>query len=376
VARAEQAGYPAAIVEAAQEELHKAQCNCAYWHGSFAGVYLSHLRQAVYRHLIRADNILDRTADRPEHWVEAVVRDHNLDVRNEVCLASDRLIAFVAPHDGGTLYELDVRAAARNVLATVANRPEPYHTAEHGAPPADRRLRKGLIEHCYAERPTLETAGAGAAGDLSDFAAGSYHFRLERRPEETTLRLWRNGRIGDRVVKLTKRIVLVAGADALACEYEFENLPPELTFHFGVELNFTGFDDRAGAELAGDGLYNVRLVDRAAGLAIGCQASRPASWLSYPVRAVHRCEAGIETTHQALCVLPSWQVAGDAQGRWSVTLSLPIELLGVAPALHPDLGDVERPLTFPQAEIVTHTETVRGKPEVRRRASRRLKTAG
>lgn len=378
VSRAEAAGYPPTIVDAAKEELYKAQCNCAYWHGSFAGVYLSHLRQAVYRHLIRADNILDRTADRPAHWVEAVVRDHNLDIRPEVCLASDRLLAFIAPHDGGSLYELDVRASARNVLATVA------------APTADPHRRKSLIEHFYAERPTTETVADGRTVDIGDFAGGSYHFRVERKPDAATLLMWRTGRIGEQSVKLTKRIELAAGADCLTCEYAFENLPTDRAFHFGVEFNLTGFDDRPNSGLEhgerrtldrlgqaweANDLQALRLFDGPAGLNVGFHTSRQASWLAYPVRAVHRNEAGMETTHQATCVVPSWAVRGDAQGRWNVTLSLPIESLVVAPAERPDLGDAERLLIFPQAEIVTHSETVRGKPEVRRRTSRRLKTA-
>ncbi len=39
-----------------------AQCNCGYWHGAFGGIYLPHLRNAVYNHLIAADNLLDRAA--------------------------------------------------------------------------------------------------------------------------------------------------------------------------------------------------------------------------------------------------------------------------------------------------------------------------
>ncbi len=42
----------------------------------------------------------------------------------------------------------------------------------------------------------------------------------------------------------------------------------------------------------------------------------------------------------------------------------------------PDLGDVPPQLEFPRAEIVTHTETIRGKPATRRKTTRRLKAAG
>ena len=45
------------LVEA-RRELYRAQCNCPWWHGTFGGLYLPHLRHAVYRHLINADSAL------------------------------------------------------------------------------------------------------------------------------------------------------------------------------------------------------------------------------------------------------------------------------------------------------------------------------
>jgi hypothetical protein len=413
VDRAEQAGYPADIVAAAKQELYKAQCNCAYWHGTFGGVYLSHLRQAIYRHLIRADDLLDRTADRPEHWVEAVTRDHNLDVRPEVCLAGDRLMAFLDPHDGGRLYELDLRGKATNVLATVARRAEPYHAEAArndsapidvrqqlaAAPASDARPRHCLVEHFYAERPTLEEIATGRAIDLGDFADGSYKFRVEQKPEAARVRMWRHGTVDGRAIKLTKTVTLAAGGEQLTCDYLLENLPVDRGLHFAVEFNFAGCDDSDGSGLQQAGprrlgslgtplefanLGDVRLVDAAAGVSVGVESSRPASFWTYPIRVVNRCERGFETTHQGTCVVPNWLVRGDAQGKWGVTLTLPVAAQG-AEALrrnatlgpsYGDLGDALPQLTFPRVEIVTHTETIRSKPEVRRKTTRRLKAAG
>ena len=36
--------------------LWKGQCSCAYWHGIFGGLYLPHLREAIYKNLIEAEN--------------------------------------------------------------------------------------------------------------------------------------------------------------------------------------------------------------------------------------------------------------------------------------------------------------------------------
>ncbi len=49
-------GNSADLLERARAELYRGQCNCAYWHGAFGGIYLPHLRNAVYNHLIAAEN--------------------------------------------------------------------------------------------------------------------------------------------------------------------------------------------------------------------------------------------------------------------------------------------------------------------------------
>jgi len=48
VARLRAAGIASPALEEAERLLHEGQCNCAYWHGAFGGVYLNHLRTALY----------------------------------------------------------------------------------------------------------------------------------------------------------------------------------------------------------------------------------------------------------------------------------------------------------------------------------------
>ncbi|MDZ7261915.1 MAG: DUF1925 domain-containing protein, partial [candidate division KSB1 bacterium] len=44
----------------ALEHLWAAQCNCAYWHGVFGGIYLFHIRAANYANLIAAEELVDQ----------------------------------------------------------------------------------------------------------------------------------------------------------------------------------------------------------------------------------------------------------------------------------------------------------------------------
>ena len=97
------------LIDSAERELYRGQCNCSYWHGAFGGTYLPHLRNAIYNHLIAADNLIDRAVGKPAAWVDATANDYNFDGRSEVLLANDRLIGLIAPAEGGQIYELDVR---------------------------------------------------------------------------------------------------------------------------------------------------------------------------------------------------------------------------------------------------------------------------
>ncbi len=180
-------------LEIAQRELYRGQCNCPYWHGAFGGLYLPHLRNAIYRSLIAAHNALDDAEGKGGPRIAAEAGDFNLDARQEVRLENDKLIALVRPTQGGHIYELDARGVAVNLLATLDRRPEAYHHAileavhpeqatrkdgQSGAPASihdrvvlkqegldrllvyDRHPRKALVDHFYPIDVTLDDLAA------------------------------------------------------------------------------------------------------------------------------------------------------------------------------------------------------------------------
>ena len=51
--------------EAPRRALGRAQCNDAYWHGVFGGLYLRHIRDTVWRNLAEAEGLL-RGGEAPE----------------------------------------------------------------------------------------------------------------------------------------------------------------------------------------------------------------------------------------------------------------------------------------------------------------------
>jgi 4-alpha-glucanotransferase len=100
----------------------RAQCNDAYWHGVFGGLYVRPLRQAVWRNLARAEALL-----RVGQPLTVELADTDGDGRPEVRIHSEHMSAVVAPHRGGALEELTLFEPEANLLDVLTRRPEAYH---------------------------------------------------------------------------------------------------------------------------------------------------------------------------------------------------------------------------------------------------------
>lgn len=359
------------ILEQARTELYRGQCNCAYWHGAFGGIYLPHLRNAIYTHLIAADNLLHRAvagspAQRNEPWIEAAHGDFNCDARQEIYLANDKLAALISPHRGGSLYELDVRSICQNLLSTLARRPEAYHrkvlagtgSKLEGAksihsqvifkqPDLDKQIRydayqrKAMQDHFFDDDATLAMAAANEAMERGDFLNLGYEAKLLRNPHRIQARLMRDGNAWGVPLKITKGFTMEAGSGVIDVAYMIEGLPPGRSFHFGVEFNLAGLpsgcEDRyfhdgrhnrlghLGTKLDLAGVRGVNLVDEWLGIDVGLRISEPSSIWTFPIETVSQSEGGFELVHQSIVVMPHWHVVGDASGRWSVTMQLVVD---------------------------------------------------
>jgi alpha-amylase len=357
---------PAALSEATQA-LYRGQCNCAYWHGAFGGIYLPHLRNAIYKELIVAEKAADRAEGRRGEWVEATTADYDFDGRTDVRLGNESLDAWIAPAKGGMLYELDLRDQEHNLLATLDRRPEAYHEQVLAGPGVarsvvdasqlakfkqeglermvryDRSRRKSLVDHFWDCDVSADAIVEGEALERGDFAAGAYEASIRRNPGRIQVLLSRTGNAWGIPFTLSKAVTLDAGSRALEIAYKLEGLPPDFRQHLAVEFNFAGmpaaaagrfFYDELGRE-AGDlgqqldlpHMRGIGLVDDwldiDAGLSFG-QASNGAAtgvW-TFPIQSVSQSEGGFELVHQSVVVMPHWIVTPAADGTWRVTLRL------------------------------------------------------
>ncbi len=353
------------FVTQARTELYRGQCNCPYWHGAFGGLYLPHLRHAIYNHLIAADTLLESACGRPARWVQIDADDFNLDARKEIRLAGDRVVAFLAPSRGGHLYELDVREAKVNLLGTLNRRPEAYHeVVRHAAgnhhdqgsvasihdavrfkqPDLDKKLvydkwpRKSLVDHFLT--PGLDPAAfRNGDGEIGDFVLGVYESKLRRSSGRVEAVLARDGVAGPHRFRLEKSIALEsASGGRLQIRYDLSNLPPGERFHFAVEFNFAGLAAGASDRYYYDGggrklgqlesvlalsqLDRIGLIDEWLGVDISLEPSVPTDVWTFPIQTVSQSEGGFELVHQSSAVVPHWEFISPADGRFSVSLTL------------------------------------------------------
>lgn len=133
--------------------LGASQCNDAYWHGVFGGLYLRHLRDTVWWKLAEAEGRL-RTGERLSF--EQV--DLDLDGNEELWVHSDAFSALVSPARGGAVEEFTFFDAGVNLANTLTRRREAYHRTS--ADP-DTHLVEGS-----AQRPTADSAPAPSIHDL------------------------------------------------------------------------------------------------------------------------------------------------------------------------------------------------------------------
>ena len=364
-------------LDEARRELYRAQCNCPYWHGAFGGLYLPHLRNAIYGHLIACNGALDRAEGRTGPRVSIDAADYNLDARMEAKLENDRLIALVRPASGGHVYELDVRHAGVNVLATLDRRPEPYHgaiaTAALAGPslaPAegpsnlhdrvilkqegmdrllvyDRTPRKALVDHFLPLDAAIDDLARCLDVERGDFAGGAYLSKTHREDGRVALMMERSGIADGHLIRISKTIAMEAGRPGLEVIYILEDLPTGVPLHFAVELNLAAMaghaEDRFYSAPHGErlGMLDARidlpeaegvdLSDEWLDLGVALRWSTPGGLWCFPVETASQSEGGFEGIYQSSAVVPHWRVVADHSGRWSVRISWTLDRIHSRP---------------------------------------------
>jgi 4-alpha-glucanotransferase len=158
----------------ARRAIGRAQCNDAYWHGVFGGLYLKHLRDAVWANLARAEGILREGEPLRHEW-----KDVDGDGHLEIVVNSGHFSAVVSPRRGGGLEEYTVFRTGVNQAAVLTRRMEAYHlpSAREGAAHGEDRGPAPENAEPHHDVP-------GTSADRASSAPSIHHLERAMRPDE------------------------------------------------------------------------------------------------------------------------------------------------------------------------------------------------
>ncbi len=294
---------------AARRAIGRAQCNDAYWHGVFGGLYLPHLRAAIWRNLALAEGELRRG-----EGLAVETLDLDGDGAEELWIHSSVCSALVSPHRGGVIEEYTVFERGINYADVLTRRREPYHEPAPGQagaveailtgdgapsihdlersvrlqrlPPIDPSDRALFVDRVLAGDVTLDAYAGGAFDSAASWARTVFHASLEQSVQAVEVVLHPIPNASPAGL-LEKRIRLdQAGELSVRYRWDPAAFPadaffcPEISVSSEVELDLT-----PAAEV----------------------------W-RFPIATVSRSERGFEETVQGHSYTPRWPIrAGEAR---------------------------------------------------------------
>ncbi len=345
-----------AVLGKAIQALYRGECNCPYWHGVFGGLYLNHLRFAVYRELIDAEKLADSLLPSPPLGIRVKETDFNKDGRDEIILESSGYHALLETV-GGVLTELDYLKNPINLSDTLTRRKEAYHSkllavANHGQshggvssihdmvrmkePGLEKKLfydsarRVSLTEHFVPDLTTVEQMMTNRYEERGNFRNALFESKvmpLKKKGQPAQIVLSRLGHVEGLPLKLVKKLGFAAGDFNLDTVYELQNKSPHSqNFLFLVEWNLTllaGDSPDRNYFVKGRNLLHPRLnsVGEETGvtemgmrdgwleLEVNFKVDHPAKFWRYPVETISQSEGGFERVYQGSCLLLGWEVS-------------------------------------------------------------------
>ncbi|NDJ86118.1 MAG: DUF1926 domain-containing protein [Chloroflexi bacterium] len=360
---------PSTRRDQALDALWASQCNCAYWHGVFGGVYLFHIRSANYSNIIRAETLLDEDE---AVWCEET--DFNADSYDEILAGNGPLAIVVEPNQGGLMTELDYRPAHYNLLNVMTRHPEGYHAQIREAAsthmlmtPEDnpnqfegepvRVKERGLenyifedwhrrgmfIEHFLGEETTLTGFEAVQYPEQGDFVNQPYVVDVDEQDTHVRISLKRDGNVwvGEMrmPVRVEKVLVMNIGEPALHAHYRLQNQHESvhLRTRFGVEIafGFDGGDNREYCHIEADdrvfgmgergllnGISEYYAVSQLRNFGARFTLNRPADLWWFPLAPITLSEGGFERVHQGIVTMPCWRLELSPGEVWEFDLTI------------------------------------------------------
>ncbi len=340
----------------ARDMVLAAQCNDAYWHGVFGGLYLPHLRQGIWSSLLKAEGML-RTGTQ----LTFERKDIDIDGRQEILVGSDRVLWGIRP-SCGQIIEISSLRSEHNYLNTLTRRPEPYHndirenvqqldmeaqesentddadeSQAFSIHEIDKRVDPELLEELsydWYERHCLVDHFFDPNTGLSDFKHCDFRewgdfanqpFDSELDPEKRSVIMSRSGGIypmGSKIpIILSKELVFSEDATELSVCYTVENKgETDINVRFGIEWSlfprylatgegtvtldrtekprYSEWEDEGRVLVFHDGVLEKLVLE----------LDQDATLWYFPVSTVSQSEGGYDKTVQGIAVMAFWNL--------------------------------------------------------------------
>lgn len=349
------------LIEEAEKELFRGQCNCAYWHGVFGGLYLYHLRNAVYEHLIKGEALIDQILLGSKQCAQADVRDIDADGLSEVVLENRDINLYFSPEEGGVLKEFDSKKIGQNFINTLRRKKEAYHrkiikklqeeslrenankvkTIHDDIQAVDPALREhlnydwygrySLVDHFISSDVTLDDFSKSSYNELGDFIGNKYEHELKKTRKGFDLLMKREGKAGDAKVRLEKKISFPSKGASFEVEYTLTNLEEnKKEFIFGPEFNvimpdadsdkykvIASSSDKTrqlGYIFEAKDAENIEIKDTGEKASLLLDFSQKCNIWHFPVKTVSQSEQAYELNYQGSSIFPHLRVELDAGG--------------------------------------------------------------
>jgi alpha-amylase len=263
-------------IKSAEDHLWAGQCNCPYWHGVFGGLYLSHIRSAIYKNLISAENIVD-SLDKKSKAPKYELTDFDRNDVPELIIETDTFNLYFDLENGGSLFELDYKPKSFNVLDIITRREEGYHKKLQEAVTPSKQpakvskegeiasihdlvlskepdlhkylfydwYRKGsFIDHFFGDEVKLENFMQSKYGERGNFVNQPYKMDMKVKGSKLISKFSRDGSVWNDgqwlPVRVMKTFTFKNKSNEIICDYKIQNLSEvKLNLKFGVEFAFT-----------------------------------------------------------------------------------------------------------------------------------------
>ncbi len=312
----------------AEEHLLKAQANDAYWHGVFGGLYLPHLRRAIYENLLKAERIVKR---------KAFIRDDiDADGFDEVYMQNGRIGIGITSKDG-TVYELSLLSLGVNLQDTLTRRFEHYHRnvkvkregednagtksihelERYVTPEVKREMvydwyeRRSFIFHILPQDTSVENLRYMDFREYGDFVNMPYTMRSDE--SRFAVSLHRKGGIykedSKREFEITKKVIL----DGNTIYFKVKNAKDlegltggiEFNLHFVKPLFVVGNKELKGQDTMfhEKSASSLMIKDDFLGAEIEFVCSKECDVMLYPVYTLSQSEAGMDMVYQGSSIV-------------------------------------------------------------------------